>query len=1135
MTALKALLTGILCLLLLALLAGIVFLASLFLGFELKSLLVPIVAVAALVVLFFAGRRAWLYFAGRRFRKTVLATDARKAASRVSDEASANAIEEACRAGLDHMDAMSLGRNPLMFVLGSPQGSAHELAKALAPNTLDGANSTSGLAWHFSDTLSLVVPDPAHLSLKDGTFRAGFERSLTLVKRHNPAEPVSAILVVLSARELASVGKDGMGSGMGAGLADRELSEKAQILRARTEDILRAHKARMPLHVVITGIEDIESIGELLQALSPLSRESLAGRDFAEDSSLDDCAHAALCACSETLSRLVLAEACQGRPPRGRMLDASKDILALESGLALFLRALLLPKVEGKTPFLRSVRFASPGIPGEQSPTTREEVSPLAALAREVSAQPDTKNLVPSFVQGLGAVIARDRSLYVSLEEGSTHDRPRALAYGALCLALLGVCALAAHATLHTTQGLNEARRLWLEAQDNASPMARLKDEAQALLFLQGRHSSLPGLGLDTTESEVTRAGRVFASNFEPIQESVLQECQSLGLGNEAQGFAAMQRVLWLNHVIDARLKEQEPSLPFPLEGETVTRGTSLWTPDFGNLFAVHTSLASQTELENLQGRLAALSGLLVGRDAQAIFNRLCALENAKAPRGEFPTSRYWPGSPRGSAGFSSVPAIYTPQGYASLHDNLEALSREAGTRLDDQPFWKRYLQDYADVWAQFIKRTDNAWLVTDNMESLVRMSAQGEGKKDPYFRLIADISLQLEPLFAENAAPSWADDLRLVRDMLLVCEARGSKDARSLASVLWDATSLERRDLRILQEEIRERAQVGFLVDGVNAFEAYLAALEELRGTLMDPEGSLALAAIDFGGREYGDPAKTALARARAALGDLRKALGLKAPDRSGREKSPVLALVAGPLRFLEQAITYSAASSLQRLWESEVLPQAALLPSEEAVEGLFGEKGLVTAFATQHLAPFVSRSVGAYRARTRGLVTFPFADAFLNFMQEGKSAQANPLRESYSVTIKTSAAAINPDAAERLEYYEVSLSCRKGRQSVRNANYPNDAVFEFEPQNCGEGRIFFSFPSLKLEYAYTDFRALLEDFSLGERVFSPNDFPEQADRMERLRIHNVRVRLLADDAPRMLSAFSGELVVPTRIVSTW
>ena len=362
MTALKALLTGILCLLLLALLAGIVFLASLFLGFELKSLIMPLVALAALVVLFFAGRRLWLYLAGRRFRKTVLATDTRKVASQVVDEANANAMEEACRAGLAHMDAMSLGRNPLVFVLGSAQGNAHGLASALATDTPQGvAGPSPMLAWHFSDTLSLIVPDPAHLSLKDGTFRQGFERTLDLLKGHNPAEPVSAILVVLSVRELAGIDQDGMGAGMASGLADRELTERARILRARSEDILRAHRARMPLHVVVTGIEEMESVGELLQTLSPLSREVLAGRNFAGDTSPNDCAHAALCACSKTLSGLVLAEACQGRAPRGKMLDASRDIFALESGLALFLRALLLPVVEGKTPFLRSIRFASLG------------------------------------------------------------------------------------------------------------------------------------------------------------------------------------------------------------------------------------------------------------------------------------------------------------------------------------------------------------------------------------------------------------------------------------------------------------------------------------------------------------------------------------------------------------------------------------------------------------------------------------------------------------------------------------------------------------------------------------------------------------------------------------------------------
>ncbi len=1144
MTALKALLTGILCLLLLGLLAGGMLVLSLWLGLDLGALLVPLALVAALVVLFFAGRRVWLLVAGRRFRKNVLATDARKPMA-ATPPADANAMEEACRAGLAHMDAMSLGHNPLVMVLGSPQGDAGGLAQAIAPSEERTSAGASPLAWFFADNLTLLVPDPALLSLKDSQARAGFERTLALLQDHNPAEPVSALVVAISARELASVGKTGSLQ------ADRTLSATAQLLRARTEDILRAHKARMPLHVVITGLEHLAGASDLVQELSPLAREALPGLELVPGPLPQDCASRALHACSRTLSTLVLAEACQGCPPRGRALDAAGDILALESGLDLFLKTLLLPEVEGKTPFLRSVSLASL-VPQESPDGANTDLktdalgakAPLAALSlagslevskpQKTSAREAARPLLPTFVRGLGAALARDRSLYASLEEGSARDRPKALAYGAACLVLLGICALTAHATLHTTQGLNEARRLWLGAQERTDVLDRLRDEAQAIVFLRDRTSFWPGLGLDTLDSEAARAGRVLVTQFAPMQERMLEECQRLGLGDDAQGFAAMQRLLWLNHVVDARLKGREPSLPFPLESEAGFHG-SLWTPDFGNLFYVSTSLASPTELENLQGRLAALSGILLGRDAQAIFNRLCAMENARAPRGEFPMSRYWPGAPRGSAGFSSVPAIYTPQGYASLHANLAAISSEAGTRLYDQPFWKRYLQDYADVWAQFIKRTDNAWLVTDNVESLCRMSAQGEGKKDPYFRLIEDISLQLEPLYAENAAPAWADDLRLVRDLLLVCEARGSTDARSLASVLLSATSLEQQDLRILQEEIRQRREVGFLVDGVNALESYLAALEELRGTLTDPEGSLALAAMDFGGREYGDPSRTALARARLALKNLRTALGFKGPDRNGQEQSPALSLVAGPLRFLEQAITYSAAASLQRLWESEVLPQAALLPPEEAVEGLFGEKGLVTAFATQHLAPFVSRSVGAYRARTRGLVTFPFADAFLNFMQEGKSAQANPLQESYSVAIRTSAADLNPDAAEHLEYYEVSLACRKGRQSVRNANYPNDTVFEFEPQTCGEAGIHFSFPSLGLDYAYADFRALLEDFALGERVFTPNDFPEQAKRMERLRIHRLRVRMLADDAPRVLAAFSGELVVPTRIVSIW
>lgn len=1255
MTALKALCLGILCLVLLALLAAGLGLGALVLGLDLHALLLPAGCVAALVICFFGLRRLWLFFARRRLTRQLMGPGPR-AADTVSAEVSADSgMDALCAAGLSHLEKHALQQKPLVLFFGSPKSCVHALAKAMAP--ADEPLSDPGpLSWHFCEAVTALVPDPALLPLQDSRTRTDFEHTLALLAARSSTEPVTAMVAVVHAGELAALspGKGSAGTfarqgGISSALAARNLAAEAQVLRSRMEDMLRVHKARMPLHVIITGLEDVPGFADLLPGLSPLSRQSLPGAEFAPlaELSAEACARQALAACATQVEAILLQEACLGSQPRGSALSAPRALADLEEGLALFLRALLFPHVEGRTPFLRSIRCVSLTVPlnaslatslaaGNASSAGQPQADALAgtfpgsliqmadthpdqpqpvrpapvaaassllatglslsapapaaapgtgpaeapqpaaghriisgtftgslagpgagtgAAPAAVSGLPGTLSAapaaaatggdgagaattcLPSFVQGLPSAIAHDRSLYVSLEEGSSKDRPRALAYAAGCLVLLGICGMVASAALHTTRSLHEAARIWTSAGTSApGSQTGLLAQARAVRFLQAAReaSFLPSLGLSTLDDELARSGRIFQENFRPLADTVFAECTSLALGSEQDNYAAMQRLLWLGNAVTMRREGKEPTLAFPLEPGN-DRPT-VWTPDFGTLFLTSLNLSSDAELAGLHQRLTTLSASLAGRDAEAIFNRLCQQETAAAPRNEFPMSRYWPSAPRGSAGFFSVPVIYTPEGYAAIRDSMASLSAEAGFAFRDQPFWKQYLQRYADVWAQFASRTDNAWLVTDNVESLQRMSEQGQGKNDPYLRLIHDMTDQLAPLFAENAFPAWADDLRLVRTLLLVCEARGSSDARSLASVLFDAIRLDGRDLSLITEEIRERQGAGFLAEAVNAFEAYLACLAELRATLMDADGSLALAAIDFGGKEYGDPDKTALARARAALQELARALdddGSMQP-RNGHT-NPVVLLLGGPLRFLEQAITCSAAASLQRLWESEVLPEAALLPPEEAVEGLFGEKGLVTTFVTRHTAPFLTRSVGAFRAKTRNKVTFPFADAFLNVMQEGRTAHANPLREAYQTVLHTSAADVNPDAAQQLEYYELSLSCRKGRQLVRNANYPNDATFAWEPAGCTEARLGFSFPSLKLEYTYSDFKAFLEDFSFGERVFTAHDFPGMEARMAAQRISSIRVRILTDDSSQILSAFSGELVLPQRIVSTW
>ena len=769
--------------------------------------------------------------------------------------------------------------------------------------------------------------------------------------------------------------------------------------------------------------------------------------------------------------------------------------------------------------------------------------------------------------------MARDRALCESLQVDTPCDWKRVALLGCAGLALLGLCALFSLSALHSRQTLVQAGHLWQESmREPPASLTSLLGQARTIEFLEESEDErlLPGFGLNALPDALEQVSGLYLDNMQPLLDQVLIQCTSSGqvaqsgvsgqvvqAGHPGQAsqnrtaqerealsravsWTTMQRLLWLNEVTAAALAGKTAPTPFPIEAlppgqGTAPAGEDLWTPDFGHLFVTWCAAAPRTRLANLHDRQQVLSRTRLGGDNEAVFRHLVQLGEARAPRDEVPLSRFWPMAPKGSQGFASVPAVYTRAGFERIREGMEQLSRQTGTPFREQAFWQRYLQTYADVWDSFVRRTDSAWLVSDRVEPLQRLSETGPGLNDPHFRLLAALTRELAPLFEEGAAPAWASEVRLLHALLLLARPDGAAP-RSLASVLWEAGRLDAGELQVLQEAVRERQSLAFLTSSVQALESYLAALEELRGTLASPEASLELASIEFGGKDYGDPKATALARAREALEQLGRALGhdMK-PRRSGTPLPAGLVLVQGPLRFLEHALTCNAALTLQHLWESEVLPQAMLLPSDNGLEPLFGEKGLVTLFVAQHARPFVTRSVGAYSPKARSGVRFPLSDDFLGFMQEGQAAQANPLRESYDLKIHTSTPSINPDAAERLQYYQLSLLCKKGTQSVRNANYPNEAVFAYEPHNCGPARLELSFPSLKLVHEYDDFPQFLQDFSLGERTFTQADFPGQADRMERLRIRQMTLRILADEASTVLTAFGGELLLPQRIVSVW
>lgn len=1130
-TLFKRLLLGLLFLALLALVLGGLFLVSWHFGWDFAAVIVPVAGIAALIVLGFALRRLWLWAGRHRYRHRILRNDPARLEEAGGPAGLVGAMQRAYGLGQETLGRHTLARPPLLLDLATAKASTGDLALCAGP-VLEG-ESRAPLVWYPGQDCVVLRPTMSLPVLNGREEREAWEWLATELGEVSGKCPVDGFVVEVTAKELlAAEARDAH-----AAMATQDLHRQAGMLRSRMEEILAVHPAHVPLHLVVTGLEELPGFAPLLGRLGAAARQRTLGLSFEASepgkapTSIPALVRRVLDAGADQLADVLLSEACVGSPPSGRDLELPGRLEELSQGLVVFLETLLVPATAGRTPFLRGVHL------------TALHTGPASAAADTTPAASGVPpRFLPCFAQALFPRMGRDRALARSLREGDPTDRPRALAYAGYGLALLVLCGLFANAADDSLHTLQTARKLWAdnESVGDARDVPSLLVQSRILDYLQTaeRERVLPGFGLDPLPDEIDRFGAFFRTNMETRVLDVFTRTAALRAQGDQGVYVAMQRLLWLNETIDAARHGRRGERPFPLAAAPQTFGDDPWTPDFGRLFLTYVSVAPKNQLASLQDRLRLnLSG---GNDGETVFNRLCDLVNGRSPEGEFPISRYWPDAPRGTGGFVSVPAVYTAEGYARIKEGMDQLARETGTDYADQPFWKAYLDRYGEVWRQFIDKTDRAWKLTDRVEALQRASENGRGLEDPHWRLVKDVPEQLAPLFAENRAPRWAEKLRLLRALLLSCDVRaatadGKPTPRGIVSVLWDASSLDRKDVEILLDEVRARHGVSFLADAVAALESYLAALNELADTLADGEGSLRLAAIEFGGRDYGDPQATAVAKAKAALRTLTSVLDGEEPARRGRRSYPAVQLAEGPLRFLSHAIVCNAATVLQHLWETEVLPQAMLLPDGEGVEALFGEKGLATAFVDRHARPFLTRTVGAYRPKTALGTTFPFGDDFLVFMQEGQTAQANPLRESYEVGVHTSTPSVNPDAAELMQFYELRLTCKKGVQTVRNANYPDDTTVSYEPANCSTAQLTMHFPSLVLTYDYQDFQQFLQEFSAGERVFTQTDFPEQAGRMEGLRIRRICLRVLTDDASSILSAYTGTIVLPNRIISIW
>lgn len=272
---LKSFLYIVLVLLVLAAFAAGLFLLAWWAGWPLTSVMVIPLAAVALLLVVFGVRRLWQWKNRRTYVRTVLREDPSRIAG-TPEGVQDSALQRAWNRGMQYFGHLpsSLGqstmyRNPWVMVLGNGQSNAHALASCQA-RVFDNHEANAPLHWHFLPDTVLLELSPA--LLENGETGNNWEGLLAKLSTTRTKEPINGFVVVVSARELAETAIPQQSDAMRA---------LAITIRSRIDDVLTILPARVPVRIVVTGLETMPAISALASRLGRKTTDQWLGCEFA--------------------------------------------------------------------------------------------------------------------------------------------------------------------------------------------------------------------------------------------------------------------------------------------------------------------------------------------------------------------------------------------------------------------------------------------------------------------------------------------------------------------------------------------------------------------------------------------------------------------------------------------------------------------------------------------------------------------------------------------------------------------------------------------------------------------------------------------------------------------------------------
>ncbi|NLC36631.1 MAG: LysM peptidoglycan-binding domain-containing protein [Alcaligenaceae bacterium] len=979
--------------------------------------------------------------------------------------------------------------------------------------------------WWFFNRAVVIDTAGRYVSPEgDEDAQAEWERMLELLAKYRMKEGLNGLVLAIDAQQLMA--------------DDDVLERRGQAIRERVDQLIRLFDKRFPIFVMVTKSDLVYGFKEWAKALPPEALNQAMGYtgsmeqgDGAEIRFLD----AALSDITGRLKLLRLDMAVKGVEPGPELLLFPDELQRLRAGLQRFLKACASNNPYLEQPLLRGLFFSSARQTDAHLPSAIEHL--LNPAATPVSASEKGLFLHDFFER----VLPADRWTFLpTVIVHHWRQVTRNLAIVAWVSIFTAILVFLLLSYYQTRASLIEIERVYPQqlAEENTA------DEA---LQLENLHRILTviDLILDREQQWQTR-WLAFSPDITQLEEDIKQSyvhgyqeflntyrpenlLSNVALAEDASPEYA-EAVLGLVRTINlskARIQgadyHQLQAMPQMPAGAVQALLPGLPAPVVKVAHRMQVAYKAWSAADDpfLQQRLANDQDVL-----DAVLTQSPKLEWllpwANALPGLQPVTlrEFWaPGSQGPNSGMIE-PAL-TRQGAARLDTFLDELARavedpaEFQARRDAFESW--HLNERFNSWQSFGWAFNNGERLLANEPAWRDMVGRVDTDASPYYRLFERLKAEFAGEPSEKL-PGWLLFAREFNDMRHAATADHTLGrARAMLST---ANNVGERIIKqsVANQSLLPMSELPLSIRGVQDFSAYAQAFDEAVAIALSGEGNAYQLAADY--FNFGIDSNIKASDIQNILDNLaafRKTSGFDHAD-----DQVVWHLVAGPVNLLIRYVLEQSSCTMQKEWESQVLWRKQMAVStQETIEQLFGEQGSVWAFADGPAKPFLKQQAAGFTPALKDGKRFPFSPDFIPFLNRSVDTQvASTVRQQQAeasvgawanLLITSRPIGVNPGARARPYAANLSIQCSNEQITLDNFNMAVTSSFDWSPDQCGDVTLQIHIEDLTLTRRYPGPMGLarfVEEFTDGQRIFTPDDFPQARDELDALNVTALHVR---------------------------